>query len=244
VTGLATVRDRDLQANTDRYVRGTLAKMPGAYRQVPWVLLKRQRWYWTRIWIQITPLFISWWREGNLDRPPQRWEAPPRTTAPPSDPAPPGRQPPRWQPPPRDWRPRAAHAARHLGRPVLTVVDADGFPWPVPTRAAALAPDGFDLTLPPTGPAGVGGPACLSFHTSAYSPTAFHQENSTFVGEVESGREPERAHFRVARAIADWSLPASPLRKVWSLATARWRLDARLRAEAARRGQPLPDVRR
>jgi hypothetical protein len=242
VRGLATVRDGDLQTNTDRYVQRTLAKMPGAYRAVPWPLLRRQRWYWTRIWIEVTPLRILFWPSGRLADPPERWEPATPPWVPPSDPAPPGAQPPPWRPPPAAWQPRAAHAVRHLGQPTLTLVDAEGFPAIYPVLAVGLAPDGFDLVLPSTWAPTTSGPACLSFHRSAYSRWAFHQENSTFVGVAtlaEGG-----ARFHVARGLADWSLPAAPHRKLWSLITARMRLAARLRAEAARRGQPLPIVRR
>src|SRR3954447_15241178 len=47
VQGLATVRDGDLQAGTDRYVRQSMVKLPGAYEGTPWFMLRRSGWYFT-----------------------------------------------------------------------------------------------------------------------------------------------------------------------------------------------------
>lgn len=55
VPGLATVRDADLQANTDRYVRLALEKLPAAYRGQPKFLLRTLVWYFARIWVHVTP---------------------------------------------------------------------------------------------------------------------------------------------------------------------------------------------
>src|SRR4051794_5032507 len=147
VQGLATVRDADLQAGTDRYVRESLAKLPAAYEGTPWFLLRRSAWYFTRIWIEVTPLHMTWWDRGRLDAEPSVWTAPPGTTAPPSDPAPPGATPPPWRPGPADWRP-AADRAERLGVPDVTLVGADGWPLPLPVRSADRVDDGFVVTLP------------------------------------------------------------------------------------------------
>ena len=94
--GTAAVRDSDLQANTDRYLERSLRKIPAAIRQAPWFVLGAQSWYWTRMWIEVTPVKIMWWQHKKLDDPPRVWEAdgiePKR-----SDPRPPGRTPGPWQ---------------------------------------------------------------------------------------------------------------------------------------------------
>jgi hypothetical protein len=89
VQGLATVRDADLQANTDRYVRLGMAKLPDTYEGQPKFMLRTLAWYFARIWVQVTPTRILWWPEGRIDEPPREWTAPEGTSAPPSDPAPP-----------------------------------------------------------------------------------------------------------------------------------------------------------
>ena len=103
VQGLATVRDSDIQANTDRYVRLSLQKLPAAYKGLPRFLLRGLNAYFARIWIHVTPIRILWWPSRSLDEQPGEWRAPEFTMAPPSDPAPPGRQPVAWKEPPTNW---------------------------------------------------------------------------------------------------------------------------------------------
>src|SRR5712691_8171510 len=126
VQGHATVSDRDLQANTDRYVRLQLAKYPDPWKGVPKAVIRGQDWYWARIWIRVTPLTIRWWPGGRLDRPAEEWRAPAGTEAQPSDPKPQGSQPPAWREPATAWRERLLSAIERIGRPVLTVVDESG----------------------------------------------------------------------------------------------------------------------
>ena len=85
VHGFASVRDRDLQANTDRYVRLSMGKVPDAWRGVPPFVIRMQRWYWARIWAQVTPIRIAWWPGGNTSGPSRTWDAPAGTRAPDSD---------------------------------------------------------------------------------------------------------------------------------------------------------------
>ena len=89
VQGMATVRDADLQANTDRYVRLAMAKLPDTYEGQPKFMLRTLAWYFARIWVQVTPTRILWWPEGRLDEPPREWTAPEGTGAP-SSPEPKG----------------------------------------------------------------------------------------------------------------------------------------------------------
>ena len=96
---------------------------------------------------------------------PRAWHAPAGTFAPESDPPPTGRGAGSWTAnAPSDWRRRAAGAIERLGMPVLTTVDADGWPIPLRARAAESTADGFDVVLP-AGVEIVDGPAFLSFHT-------------------------------------------------------------------------------
>lgn len=238
VQGLATVRDADLQANTDLYLHRILAKYPEAFARQPWFLVRRQTWYWTRVWIEVTPLRMLWWPGGRLDAPPRRWEAGPDVTAPPSDPPPAGADAPAWLPSPPDWRPRADQAER-LGDPVLTVAGGDGWPLPVRTLGARRVDDGFVVR---TGPldAPAAGRACLTFHT--HCPDMSRQESVVLVGAATPAAG--GVHVRVQRALGDFSLSGSwygQMRRM--LRTARV-LKPRLEREAARRGQEVPIPRR
>ena len=138
VQGMAAVRDADLQGNTDRYLRRSFKKLPSAYSGTPAFMLKRMPWYFARIWIQITPLRMFWWTAGDLSRPPQTWQAPAEISIPASDPPPQGKSLGGWTEGPQDWRPGAAFAVAHLGDPVLTLVDEQGYPLPMRVQHAAL----------------------------------------------------------------------------------------------------------
>ena len=236
VQGLATVRDADLQANTDRYVRETLAKVPEAFKGQPRFMLRRLNWYFARIWIEVTPMRMCWWPSKALDEEPRVWAAPEGTAAPPSDPLPPGKPPPAWLDPPGDWRAVARHAVSHLDQRDLSWVGDDGFPLAVPVLGVEELPDGFRLRLGPHVPAQPHGAACLTFHTHPSSFT--NQENHTFVGEIS-----EAGLFRVERVLGDVSLTGNKLSLGLGFLAKGRRLSPRLRSEAARRQQPVPAIR-
>jgi hypothetical protein len=240
VQGLARVRDADLQANTDRYVRLALAKTPAVYRGLPRFLLRRLDWYFARIWIQVTPIQIWWWKSKALDQAPGQWVAPPTTTAPPSDPAPSGRQPTAWLQAPADWRSTARSAVARLDQRDLGWVGADGFPLAVPVAGVEEAEQGFRLRLGRHLPGAPQGPACLTFH--AHPATFTRQENHTFLGEV-APTGPSEYVFRVRRLLADVSLTGNKLASTLGFLAKGRRLAPRLEPEASRRGQPVPKVR-
>jgi hypothetical protein len=241
VQGLAAVRDADLQANTDRYVRLALAKLPDVYEGQPKFLLRTLAWYFARIWIQVTPTRMLWWPAGRLDEAPQVWAAPADTNAPASDPAPPGKQPESWKEQPSEWRGAAELALRELPLPDLTFVGDDGFPVCVPVRAVAPEQEGFRLSAARVPDARPEGPACLTFH--AHDEGFTTQQNRVFVGRV-SEAEDGSVVFGVERMLGNWSIPDSKLIQTldFTLGSAR-RLRPRLKTEAARRGQPVPKVR-
>lgn len=239
VHGLASVRDADLQANTDRYVRLSLAKSPAGFKGTPGFMLKRLPWYFARIWIEVMPFRILWWPAGQTDELPQTWQAPAETQARPSDPSPAGKPFPAWKEPPADWRPNASHAAQKLGLPILTTVDTDGYPVPVRVKSSSLTSEGFRLDMP----AGVSitpqGRACLTFHSH---PEVFaRQENKAFIGQVTPADEGS-CLFTVERALADWSLAGSRFSAARSFFSHGRLLVPRLEAEAERRGQAVPVI--
>jgi len=239
VQGLATVRDSDLQSNTDRYVRESSAKLPDATKGQPRFVLRRMGWYYVRIWIEVTPIHVLWWSGRSLDEAPRRWEAPPGTAAPLSDPAPTGSQPRPWRAAPPGWREVASESVDRLGFHDLTVVDPNGFPLCLPVSHTELTGDGFLLDVGPGAPATLHGPACLTVHTHAVTFTG--QENRSFVGTVDDAGS--RLRFRVERALADWSLGGGRAKVATGFLGAGRQLAPRLRAEARRRLQPVPTVR-
>lgn len=238
VQGLATVRDAELQTNTDRYVRSSMQKMPGAYARQPRFLLRRLSWYFARIWVQVTPLRILWWPQGRIDTEPRVWQAPAGTTAPPSDPAPPGRKPPAWNEPRSHWREVAARAGEFLYRD-LTVVTEDGFPVCVPLADLVYEED--RLSLRPGGQRGSypEGPACLTLHTHDEGFT--YQENQTLIGHL-SPEQDDEYRLGVERMLGSWTLPPNRFRSTIDFLRKGRRLGPRLESEAARRDQPVPRV--
>lgn len=239
VQGHAAVRDADLQANTDRYARVALAKLPEATKGQPKFLLRRMKFYYARIWIEIVPQRIVWWESRELADPQQVWQAVAGEPLPQSDPAPSGRQPAAWLTPPSDWRAIAARALRELPMADLTFVGADGYPVCLPVRPSALAGDEVALGL------GAGalelrdGPACLTVHGHDESFTT--QENHTLIGSLAQGDG--GPSLRVERALADWSLTGSRVQIALGFLRKGRMLSPRLKGEAARRGQPVPEVR-
>ena len=242
VQGLATVRDSDLQANTDRYVRLSMAKAPDAYKGQPKFLLRSVAWYYARIWIQVAPTRILWWPSGHLDEQPQEWAAPAGMNVPASDPAPPGGQPPvAWLGESAGWRQAAEQAVRGFPFRDLTFVGADGFPVCVPVREIALEQEGFRLHATRVAGAIPEGPACLTFHT--HNPKFTTQQNRAFVGGL-SPMDDGTLVFGVERLLGNWNISDNKLGFMFDFLFRKGRrLRPRLRKEATRRGQAVPKVR-
>jgi hypothetical protein len=237
--GHAAVRDADLQGNTDRYARLTMAKLPQATKGQPRFLLRRMKFYYARIWIEIVPQHITWWESRDLASAPQSWHADSSRPLPASDPAPSGRQPAPWLSPPDDWHGIAAHALGELPFADLTFVDGEGYPVCLPVKAGELAGDEVALTLGPGATELQSGPACLTVH--GHDERFTGQENHTLIGSLVNGDSGPR--LRVERALADWSLTGSRAQIAIGFLRKGRVLAPRLRDEAARRGQPVPDVR-
>lgn len=239
VQGLASVRDRDLQGNTDRYVRSSLARVPEAYAGQPTWLLRRLAWYFARIWIQVTPIRILWWTNDRTDQAPQEWIAPPGTQAPSSDPAPGGSRPSTLAVRRDDWRADAATAKRFPLHD-LTVVGSDGFPLIAPVGGLEQTPRGFRFQVATGVEIPLTGPACLTAHTHDVPFTS--QQNRTFVGRIVDGND-QVPEIEVQRLIPHWSIPSGKLAAALSFIRAGRRLRPLLALESARRGQPPPQVR-
>lgn len=240
VQGLATVRDRDIQANTDRYVRLSLQKMPEAYKGQPRFLLRSLKAYFARMWIEVTPTRIWWWPSKSLDQEPGTWAAPQSTVAPPSDPAPPGRQPAPWKEPPADWRSMVGPTIERLEQRDLAWLGADGFPLSVPVLDVQQVGSSLRLSLGRHLPGTPEGPAAVTFHAHPESFTG--QENHTFVGSVRTDGDASYL-FDVERVLGDFSLAGNRLVSTVGFLRNLRRLTPRLESESARRGQRVPRVR-
>ncbi len=241
VQGLATVRDADLQANTDRYVRLSMAKNPAAYEGQPKFLLRSVGWYYARIWIQVTPTRMLWWPAGRLDGQPQEWRAPAGTNAPPSDPGSPGGQPAAWMEQPSEWRQAAERAVREFPFRDLTFVGEDGFPVCLPVTEISPDPSGFRLRVARLAGAAPESRACLTFHT--HDPKFTAQQNRALVGRI-SQAEDDGLVFEVERLLGNWDISENKLGFMFDFMFRKGRrLRPRLKAEAARRGQPVPEIR-
>jgi hypothetical protein len=227
IAGMAAVRDGDLQANVLRYLAEAAHTLP---HNPDWELARQAVWYWTRIIVEVSPARVLWWdNPAAMDQPPQRWQAPADTIYPASDPAPPGKvsQSASWEQPP--WQDLAGQALARGGKCHLTLIDAEGFPLPMPVRQAEATQQGFVLDLPRgiPGPLAVRHPvgACLTFGGI-----------ETFIGEL-SGQT-----LHVERA-----LPLFPMTRdmtqLWQPSDdTRTQLMRRLAEETARRGQPIPAI--
>jgi hypothetical protein len=238
VQGHASVRDADLQANTDRYVRESGKKVPEATKGQPKFILKKLLFYYARIWIEITPLRIRWWQDRALGGTPAEWRAPDGTELPSSDPDPTGAAPPAWRTPPDDWRPLAAKAFEGLPLCDLTVLEG-GWPVCIPVVPGSLSDAAVDLGTGRGAPDIHEGPACLTVHGHPEKFTG--QENHTFVGvvKVENGR----TRFNFERALGDWSLAGGKIGAATAMLGAGRSLAPRLESEAKRRGQKVPVIR-
>jgi hypothetical protein len=173
-----------------------------------------------------------------MEEAPHEWRAPEGTVKPVSDPAPPGNPPPAWREAPSDWRSLARRALSDLPLADLTFVDAQGVPMCIPVQTTGLADDSVALKVGAGAPGLQAGPACLTLHGHPEQFTG--QENHTLIGELDTASGAPQ--FKVQRALADWSLVGNRATAALSFLSARRSLSPRLRAEAARRGQPVPDV--
>jgi hypothetical protein len=239
VQGWAAVRDGDIQANTDRYIRSSLHKLPEAYQGMPRVVLRTLTAYFARIWIQVTPTRILWWPSEQLDERAQEWRVPGLAEAPPSDPAPPGKQPAPWKEPPTDLGASIRSAVERLGQRDLTWVGPDGFPISVPVLDVHQTGRSLELGLGRHLPAAPEGRAALTFHAHPESFTG--QENHTFVGTVRV--DAGTYVFDVERVLGDFSLAGNRLVSTVGVLRNLRRLKPRLESECARRGQPVPQIR-
>jgi hypothetical protein len=227
ICATASVRDADIQANTDRYVRDFLRDHP---LRVPWEQDRERVWYYARIYIECTPRRVLFWPAGlSAGKAPVVWEPSSPWPEKPSDPAPAGRAKPREKWPAAPWRETATTVLAEIPVPTLTVVDGNGYPLPFPTTGARITDEGFDLELPDGLPWSPAGPACLTFAVAA-----------TFLGSVRHSAG--QTVFTVDRVVGNLPLSGNKLLPGTST-QAKDLLLARLSEQLELRDQPMPQVR-
>ena len=227
IAGMAAVRDGDLQTNVLRYLAEASHRLP---LDPDWELARQAVWYWTRMIVEVSPARVLWWdNPAAMDQPPQHWQAPADTTYPESDPAPPGKisQPASWDQP--AWQDLTGQALARGAKCHLSLIDAGGFPLPMPVRRAEASSQGFALEVPRGIPGPLAGKACLTFGGI-----------ETFIGEISGAGG--NAALQVERA-----LPLLPMTtdasQLWQPSDdTRTQLMRRLGEETARRGQPIPVI--
>lgn len=228
IAAMAAVRDRDLQANLDRYLAEEILTRNISPEFFDYETVTRQAiWYFTRIILCAKPIHVRWWRNpAAMDGPPQEWHAPSGTVCPQSDPPPlgaPSRAP--WDSAP-PWQGIARSALARKARGHLTLLDAEGFPLPIHAREVHAHELGFRLVMPKWLPWS-SGKATLTF-----------QGVETFVGEArvaDGGMV-----LRVERALPIHPLMADPSEILQPKPETKRALMARIQIELDRRGLTLP----
>lgn len=223
----AAVRDRDIQSNAIRYLAETGYK--GISHGITWEQARLAITYWSRIIIENTPERIYWWDSHDaLDGPPEVWNAAAGTRWPASDPAPEAKlSPGNWTA--RPWQDVAADAVATGNAGHLSVLDDDGFPLPMRAKSLELVDEGFRLVMPRGTPWKLAGKASLTF-------AGFR----TFVGDAEP--EGEALLFRAERALPQHPSTLDTKQVLQPAESTLAKTRARLEAEMARHGQPLPII--
>ena len=239
VQGKAAVRDRDLQANTNRYIHDSLSKVPAALKGMPRFIVKSMGWYFTRIYIETTPAHIYWWEMGKEDAAPNEWHAPADMVYPASDPAPQGSAPGSWKEAPLDWKTGAQAAVARLGLPVLSTSSDSGYPVMMRAKSVRLTDTGFLLDMPKgmVFPQRGAGTVTFSYHPETFT----GQLNAAFRGTASG--DGTQMSFAIERQLSDWSAGGdNRLAGMFEFMKASLSLRPRLAAESARRGQPVPQI--
>ena len=230
IAGYAAVRDRDLQANVERYLSEQILTSMLDPAQVDYATLTGKAiWYFTRILLCVKPAVVRWWENpAAMDTPPHEWRAPADTSWPKSDPPPAGAPSTAPWSVAQDWRAMAASALARGAPAHLTLTDNEGFPLPIRALGLEAHEQGLRLTMPGWLPWS-GGKATVTF-----------EGIETLVGEVEIAGN--IAIFRAERALPLHPLMSDPAQILRPSAETKAALMTRIETELARRGQPLPHM--
>lgn len=229
ISGMATVKDQDLQNNLVRYLSETAYTLP---HDPPWPLARKAIWYWARIFIEVIPKTICWWnRPCEMESLPNRWDAPEELSVRSSDPAgdSPKSRSPDWEILP--WESLARQALARSAPSHLSIVDKDGFPKVVCTRLIKTSESGFTLSVPRGLPWECVGSACITFGGV-----------ETFLGKIETLNSFNELEFYVEKVLPIFSM-TKDMRNLWNPDhNTRKELMQRLFSELGRRKCKLPVV--
>jgi hypothetical protein len=206
VQGTATVDDRDLDANRERFERELAAKLPALHAQAPRDPLRRLfSWYYTRIYMHVRPERVYVWPGGDLEAEPTLFDAHIEEVRSGHN-----EEPEEGHAPPEGgmdvWDPRLDRLGRDDLSGVVGFVGPDGFPFAVrvPVRADREA-HVVRVDADPVGAPIEPGPACLCAH--AHAPDFSWQRSYQVRGDLaeENGRWVLHPH----RVVAGLQLPSS-----------------------------------
>jgi hypothetical protein len=184
VQGVATVDDRDLDANRERYMRESGEKLPATKAMhPPEFMRKRLGWYYDRIYVHVRPERVYTWPGCDPGEEPQLLDShidevrSGHDEEPESPPVPPSGEPAKW-----DTR-LDALGTRSFPTAVLSIVAPDGFPFSIRLPVRPDQPAGcvrFDVDA--LGVPVAEGRACLTAHV--HEPQFAWQSNFQVRGDL------------------------------------------------------------
>jgi hypothetical protein len=183
VQGTATVDDRDLDANRDRYARESAAKLPATRRrQPPGALRPLFDWYVTRIYVRVRPERVYLWPEEDPEREPELLDAHLEEVRSGHN-----EEPEEGHAAPEGggtvWHERLEELGRTHPTAAVAVVGPDGFPFAVRVAVRAERAAGLvHLEADPVGAPLEPGLACLTAH--AHAPDFTWQRNLQVRGDL------------------------------------------------------------
>jgi hypothetical protein len=129
IQGIAEVDDRDLDANTERYARESLEKLPETKSMMPPKPLRKMfAWYFTRLYVHVRPERIYVWPDGDPSQEPQLLDAHMEEVRSGHAEEPPGEHAPTEGGEPA-WDERMDELGDRYPTAVLSLVAPDGFPF-------------------------------------------------------------------------------------------------------------------
>jgi hypothetical protein len=183
VQGTATVDDRDLAANRERYWRESLEKLPGTRDMHPPAPMRRLLgWYYDRLYVKVRPERVFVWPDGDHTKPPELIDSHQEEvrSGQSEEPFEPHARPEGGA---REWDDRIGELGRRHDTAVLAWIAPDGFPLAV--RVPAVPEPAMERIAIGPGPAGLPlteGRACLTAH--AHAPDFSWQENFQIRGDL------------------------------------------------------------
>jgi hypothetical protein len=131
VQGTADVDDRDLDRNSERYMRESIERRPGVRKMAPPRFLRRLfAWYYTRIYVHVRPERVYLWPDCDVTREPELFDSHMEEVRSHHDEEPPAERavPDRGEP---VWDERIEEVGARYDMAVLSLVAPDGFPFSV-----------------------------------------------------------------------------------------------------------------